>query len=386
VRSRFSFIVVGGGLHGAATTWELARSGEDVILIDAVGLAAGASGGPGTRGVRANHRDHRELPLMRAAATIWPMLDRELGRIGLYRRTGSVYLYEREVTGHRGVVALQARHHVLAANGFACEILDRDAVRQLLPGVSAEICAGLWCPGDGTVAHAATTKAYVAAARRRGADVRVGQRVQSIRPLRDGASAVRLESGEQLVADRGIALAVNAGTAQLLRASDAEVLPTWNVHPQALIVRSSQSLLPIATLVGHDHRSLSVKRIDDDHVMVSGGWRGAVDGGVQADQVEGNLREASAVFPALTGAPVVAAHTDRAESVTLDQLPVIDRSTALPGVFLATGWSGHGASLAPAVGRLLADWMRGATRPPQFEPFRLDRWSAAVGATASGRA
>jgi sarcosine oxidase, subunit beta len=67
-------VIVGTGVHGAAVAWELARRGRDVLVLDAHGVASGGSGGPGERGVRANGRDARELPLAQRATELWPAL------------------------------------------------------------------------------------------------------------------------------------------------------------------------------------------------------------------------------------------------------------------------------------------------------------------------
>ena len=58
------FVIVGGGIYGCSVAWEIARRGGKVLLLEANTIAAGASGGQGKRGVRANGRDLRELPLL----------------------------------------------------------------------------------------------------------------------------------------------------------------------------------------------------------------------------------------------------------------------------------------------------------------------------------
>jgi len=73
------FVIVGGGVYGAGVAWELARRGADVLLLEAQQIACGASGGLGKRGVRANGRDLRELPLMRLAYDLWPTLAEDIG-------------------------------------------------------------------------------------------------------------------------------------------------------------------------------------------------------------------------------------------------------------------------------------------------------------------
>ena len=56
-------VIVGGGIYGASLAYELTQAGKTVTLLEADDIAAGASGGSGERGVRANGRDLRELPM-----------------------------------------------------------------------------------------------------------------------------------------------------------------------------------------------------------------------------------------------------------------------------------------------------------------------------------
>ena len=91
------YVIVGGGIYGCTVAWELAKRGEEALLLEAKAIASGASGGLGERGVRANGRDLRELPLMRLAYDIWPVLHEHIGGFTGYRRLGHLHLIEREV-------------------------------------------------------------------------------------------------------------------------------------------------------------------------------------------------------------------------------------------------------------------------------------------------
>ena len=67
--------------------------------------------------------------------------------------------------------------------------------------------------------------------------------------------------------------------------------------------------------------------------------------------------------------------------VTPDAVPVLGASDAIPGLWIATGFSGHGFGIGPAVGRITADLVRG--RPPghdlgRFHPGRFFDGSAIV--------
>ena len=98
---RAEFVIVGGGIYGLATAWTLASRGASVVVLEALDVAAGASGGLGKRGVRANGRDVRELPLMREAYQLWPRLHEMLGspvgyeRVGHLQPSGVKYLRRR---------------------------------------------------------------------------------------------------------------------------------------------------------------------------------------------------------------------------------------------------------------------------------------------------
>ena len=61
--------------------------------------------------------------------------------------------------------------------------------------------------------------------------------------------------------------------------------------------------------------------------------------------------------------------------VTPDAVPVIDRVEALPGFFLATGFSGHGFGIGPGAGRLIADLVAGDAPVVDPAPFRFARFA-----------
>jgi glycine/D-amino acid oxidase-like deaminating enzyme len=60
--------------------------------------------------------------------------------------------------------------------------------------------------------------------------------------------------------------------------------------------------------------------------------------------------------------------------VTPDAVPVISDTPALPGLVLATGFSGHGFGIGPAAGQLAADLVTGAPTAIDHQPFILSRF------------
>lgn len=371
------YIIVGGGIYGCALAWELAQRGADVLLLEARTIASGASGGLGERGVRANGRDLRELPLMRLAYDIWPRLHDDIGGFTGYRRLGHLQLIEREVD----LAAAPAQTWLQNQQGIESHLLDKTELRELAPKLSVQVIGAIYCPNDGVADHTATTRAMAVAALTQGASViehaqvtgmtRHGERVVSLRAMIEGEEA-EIPVGEQVI------LLSNAHAAGFVAEQLGITLPVWRMWPQVMALRADIPP-PMKHLIGHAHRTLAIKPLPDGRVMVSGGWRGQWDersgqGEPVAGQIEGNRREAVAVFPDLAGLPVDEVFTDRSEMVSVDGIPIIDYLPGAANLLAGVGWSGHGWAIAPAVANLLEEWVLDGERSPLLAPFGFGRF------------
>jgi sarcosine oxidase subunit beta len=377
----YDYVVIGGGIYGCAAAWELVRRGARVLVLEARTVASGASGGLGKRGVRACGRDPRELPLMRLAYDLWPVLASEIGAATGYERTGLLHLFEREPDGlDGGWASAPARAWVQHQHGIATEILERDAVRAQEPDVCDAVSGALYCPDDGIVDHTATTRGLAAAAARLGAEIREGTAVSSLERMGNRVTAVVTAAGERIAVVEAVLLLTNAHVPGFVREELNVTLPVWSILPQVLLTEPLHPL-PIRHLIGHERRTLAIKPVPGGQVMISGGWHGRWDaqvdrGEVIPAQVAGNLAEAAAVFPALVGVRLAESDAARPESACVDGIPIIDRLPGAANLIVGTGWSGHGFAIAPAVAKLLADWATDSERPELLRPFAYDRFLA----------
>ena len=371
------YVIIGGGIYGCAVAWELAKRGADVRLLEANTIAGGASGGLGERGVRANGRDLRELPLMRLAYDIWPSLAEAIGGFTGYRRLGHLQLIEREID----LAAAAAQAWLQNQQGIESHLLAAAALRELERNLSDKIIAAIYCPNDGVADHTATTRSMAVAALTQGATIvenaRVtgltlqGERVVSLSAELDGES-VDVPVCKQVI------LLSNAHVGDFVFEQLGVRLPIWRMWPQVMALPADIPP-PMTHLIGHAHRTLAIKPLPDGRVMVSGGWRGRWDertgrGEPIAEQVEGNRLEAVAVYPSLADLPVDEVYTDRAEMVSVDGIPIIDYVPGADNILVGAGWSGHGWAIAPAVARLLAEWALTGERPALLAPFGYGRF------------
>ena len=373
------YVIVGGGIYGCTVAWELAKAGEDALLLEAKSIASGASGGLGERGVRANGRDLRELPLMRLAYDIWPDLHEQIAGFTGYRRLGHLLLIEREVD----LAGAAAQVWMQNQQGIESRLLDAGQLRQLEPHISENVTAAIYCPKDGVADHTATTRSMANAARQSGARIIENAPVTGL--TRQGDTVVRIRAtinGEDTEIEVGkqVILLSNAHAAGFVPDNLGIELPIWRMWPQVMAL-AADIPPPMTHLIGHAHRTLAIKPLPDGRVMVSGGWRGRWNestgqGEPIAEQVEGNRLEVVAVYPALADLPVDEVYTDRAEMISVDGIPIIDYLPGAENMLVGVGWSGHGWAISPAVGKLMAQWVLSGERPRVLGAFAYERFSA----------
>jgi sarcosine oxidase, subunit beta len=368
------FVIVGGGVYGAGVAWELAKRGAEVLLLEARQIAGGASGGLGKRGVRANGRDLRELPLMRVAYELWPSLADEIGAPTGYERTGNLHLIEQERDYHGAPAQAWAQEQ----QGIPTQVIGADALREIEPDLSERVMAALYCPKDGVADHTATTCGLAQAAQRLGAVIREDTPVTRLERRGDRISAVITAQQERIAVDHTLLLLSNTHVPVMLQEQCGITLPVWRILPQVVL---TQPVVPVTVrhLIGHSHRRLAAKSTPSGHIMISGGWRGRWNpaterGDILEDQVQGNVAEAVAVYPGLKGARIVEASADRQESQSVDGIPIIDSVPGIANALFATGWTGHGWAIAPAVCQLLAAWAHSGEVPALLRPFAYSRF------------
>lgn len=374
------YIIIGGGVYGTAVAWEIARRGGEVLLVEAHEIACGASGGLGKRGVRANGRDLRELPLMRLAYERWPTLHEEIDGPTGYERMGHLLFMERE----QDLSAAPSLAWMQSQQGISTEFLEGGVVREMEPFVSEQVQAALYCPKDGIADHTATTRSFAKAAMGAGAQIRENTAITALEHAGDQVQAVITNTGERIPVYKELILLANSAVHPLLQNTFDLTFPIWHWLPQVMLTEPVEPM-PLRHLIGHASRVLAMKPHSESQesqaqIMISGGWRGQWNevvgkGETLPDQVAGNLAQAVTVYPCLEGTQISEADASRLETFSVDGIPIIDKVAGIENLFYGTGWSGHGWAIAPAVARLLADWAWNGARPELLRPFAYGRFA-----------
>lgn len=366
------FVIVGGGVYGAAVAFWLAEKGAEVRLLEAKKIGNGASAGPGRRGTRANGRDIRELTLAGLAHDLWPSLHERLDVPQFFERTGHLMLIERE----QDLAPARARALVQNAYGTETHFLSAEQVREREPELSDSILGALFCPLDGASDHTAVTDAFAAAARRVGAQICEDTPVERLDISGGRAVAIVTAEGERIEVGRGLFILANAGVDALI--GDRLTLPVTSRTYQVILTKPVPDLR-LTHLIGHMSRILALKAEAGNRVMVSGGLPGIWDpetetGSVIEASMEANFADAVAVYPRLSDIEIELGDADHLESSAIDDIPVIDVVPGTDNAIYAAAWCGHGWAIAPKITQLLAEWGISGERPALLAPFSHSRF------------
>ncbi len=371
-------LIIGGGVTGVCAALEWAEAGARVRLIERDRLAAMGSGWT-LGGVRQSGRDPAELPLARAAIERWAELDARLdGRPG-YRRRGNLRLARDEAEAQiiADLVAAQAK------TGLAIELLDGPAARRLAPALSQSVVAASFCPGDGHADPVAAVEAFADEARRLGARVETGVAALAL-IARGGRVAGALTEAGAIEADVTV-LATGLAAPALLAPLGLD-LPLAPKIVQVLQTTPQPALFD--QVFGVANADCAGRQEIDGRLRVTtgiGDWQGDAQhwSGEQLQPSAGDvatlIHRVGAVLPALLGAGVARVWGGLID-LTPDGLPALD--SPLPGLVVASGFSGHGFGIGPVSGGIVADLALGRACRFDLAPFRLSRFADVRGAPA----
>lgn len=361
-------VVVGGGILGASTAFHAAREGLRVVLLERSAVNREGSGTTaGNLHIQAIHTRRpgqlvpvdnvRFLPLQRAASDLWTTVEDELEADVELRRHGGFMVAETE---HQLTELHEKRVHEHAL-GIPGEVLDGHAARAALPLLSERVIGASWCPWDGYVNPLKVTAAWLAAARRLGAEVRAFTPVTAIERA---AGVWRVTTPAGTWGAPHVVCVCGPWIPQVAALAGAQVA----LQPLAIQMHVTERLRPVMQhVVQHIGEGMSVKQVTSGQILIGGGWPAAelsLTGRQQPSVTSllGNLRQAAAILPFLARLRILRAWAGPL-AATPDEMPVIGEVPEHPGLLVAGGT--YAFTFAPLWGRVLTDLV--LARPPLVE-------------------
>lgn len=415
---RTGVVVMGGGVAGIATAMELRQRGVDVVVVEKGEIAAEQSG-RNWGWVRQQGRDPREIPLAKLAMEKWRRMNATVEAETGYREAGIAYLSYTEKD-----LAWNARWHDRNAARFDLKtrLLSAAEAQALVPGGTRRPLGALYTVDDGRAEPFVAVPAMARHLRRAGGKVFTQCAARGIETSAGRVSAVVTEKGT--IACDAAVLAAGAWSRRFLgnlgiRFPQLTVINTvgrsrpmaagpdvtflggrfaarkrldggytiaHNLYSVASLIPDSFRLLfDFLPLMITDVRGVKLrlgKRFFDE-ARLARRWR--LDEVSPFERVRilnpkpypalihDAARHLAAQFPAFAGVEMAEIWAG-AIDVTPDAVPVFEELPQQRGLFLASGLSGHGFGIGPAVGQLMAELVTGETPCVDVKPFRLARY------------
>jgi sarcosine oxidase subunit beta len=373
LKSRYDAVIIGGGLHGLATAYFLARDHgmTDIAVIERRYIGFGGSG-RNTAIVRANQRTKENLPLYAEGLKLWPTLTDELDFNLMFFNCGNLNLAHSEAAlGSMRLLVASAQFH-----GIKSELLDAKQCKELVPildisdRLTYPIMGGMYHPPGGTVRHDAVVWGLAKGASKLGVHIHQETEVRGIHVEKGKVVAVKTDRG---TIHTGRVLNAAGGYSTLISAMVGIRLPIHVLTIQAMVTQPLKPILHHVVSSGAYHcyanQTLKGEIATGAHMDP---WPNYTTQ-VSARYIKHQAEALTELMPVLKGVKFMRSWGGLAD-MTPDMAPLIDGNDHIKGYFMDCGWGYFGFKSGAVTGRYMAEFMSFGRCPDILKPFTLRRY------------
>jgi sarcosine oxidase subunit beta len=373
-KSHYDVIVVGGGGHGLATAYYLAKEhGIRNVAVIEKGWLGGGNTGRNTTVVRSNYFYPESARLYDLSLRLYEGLSREIGFNIMLSQRGVLTL------GHstHHLEMLTRWHNAMQLNGIEGELLTPEQARQWLPLLNPSPAARYPVRGallqrrGGVARHDAVAWGYARAADALGVDIL--QNCEVIGFLRDGDRVVGVETSRGRIHAPKTALAV-AGHSSVLAAKAGFRLPITSYALQAFV---TEPLKPVLSCVALSMGTGTYVSQSDKGELVTGGALDLYPSYAQRGNLptlQGVVAGLLELFPSFSRLRMLRQWAGIVD-VVHDSSPIIDHAP-VKGIYLNCGWGTGGFKAIPGGGLVFAHLLATDEPHPAGEGFMLRRFAS----------
>ncbi|MEA2782796.1 MAG: methylglutamate dehydrogenase subunit [Rhodospirillaceae bacterium] len=372
LKAEYDIVIVGGGGHGLATAYYLAKEhGLRNIAVVEKGWLGSGNAGRNTTIIRSNYLLPGNIPFYEWSMKLWEGLEQDFNYNAMISQRSVLNLFhsdpQRDAYARRG--------NAMHLHGVDGELLDRDQVRALAPYLDFDnarfpIQGGLLQRRGGTARHDAVAWGYARGADQRGVDLLQNCEVTGIRV--EQGRAVGVETKRGFIRAKKIGLAC-AGHSSHVAAMAGLRLPIESHVLQAFVTEGLKPLVDIVMTFGAGHFYISQS---DKGGLVFGGDLDGYNSYAQRGNmptVEDICEGGMALMPVI-GRLRLLRSWGGVMDMSMDGSPIIDK-TPIDGLYLNTGWCYGGFKATPASGWCFAHTIA-RDEPHEFSAaYRLDRFA-----------
>ncbi len=375
-KAEYDIVIIGGGGHGLSTAYYLAKEhGLTNAAVLEKGYIGGGNVGRNTTIVRANYFLQGNSEFYSHSLKLWEGLEEDLNYNVMHSQRGIINLFHSD--GQRDAAA--RRGNMMISQGDDAILLDRDALREMLPYLNYDdlrfpIYGGLYHPRGGTARHDAVAWGYARGADQRGVDLIQNCEVTGIDIENGAVRGVQTTRGAIRARKVGI---VVAGRSGLVAGMAGMRLPIESHVLQAFVTEGLKPCIDHVVTFGMGHFYISQS---DKGGLVFGGdldFYASYAARGNLPTVESVMEAGVALMPMIGKARVLRSWGGIMD-MSPDGSPIIDR-TPIDGLYLNCGWNYGGFKAVPGSGNVFAHLMATDRYHENATGFRLDRFRTGRG-------
>ncbi len=372
LKDRYDVVIVGGGVHGLATAYYLAKRGvTDVAVLERNYIGSGGSG-RNTAIIRSNYRTPDGIKFYDVSVKLYEGLSQELDYNVLFSQHGHLTLAHTD----SAISGLRVRAETNQLLDVDSRLVWPDEIKRMVPAMDVSrtarypIQAALYHPPGGIIRHDAVVWGYARGADRRGVSIFPQTEVTGITTANGGVRSVLTTRGE-IKAETIVNS--TAGHCSTVAAMVGLKLPITSHPLQACVTE------PLKPFLNKVIVSATL------HVYVSQSDRGELVMGAEIDPYTSYSYRSTLPFLQTTASHVLSLFPGLHEvtvlrqwagicDMTPDYSPIMGEVPDIKGFLVDVGWGTYGFKAGPVSGSLMAELIATRKTPELLKPFNITRF------------
>ncbi len=371
-KKEYDIVIVGGGGHGLATAFYLAKEhGITNVAVIEKGYLGGGNTARNTTVVRSNYLWDESSKLYEHSMKLWENLSQQLNYNVMFSQRGVLNL------GHslQDMRDINRRVSANCLNGIDGEVLTPEQVKKIVPLINVSqnirypILGASWQPRGGVARHDAVAWGFARAADALGVDIIQQNEVIDIAHENNHVVGVNTQKG--FIAAKQVACAV-AGNSSAVAKMAGLSLPIESHPLQALV---SEPLAPVLdTVVMSNAVHAYISQSDKGDLVIGAGidrYNGYGQRG-SFSVIEHTLAAICEMFPSFSRVRMNRQWGGIVDT-TPDACPIISEMS-IKGLYFNCGWGTGGFKATPGSGHVFASMLANKETPTLAAPFGIDRF------------
>ena len=377
-KKEYEVIIIGGGLHGLATAYYLAKNHnvKNIAVVEK-GWIGGGNAGRNTTIVRSNYMMPGNHQFYEHSLKLWENLSHDLNYNVMFSQRAHVSLFHSPSAKD----AAARRYNIMSLNGTDAELWDLDKLKKIIPHLNYDdarfpILGAAVQRRAGNARHDAVVWGYARAADKLGVDILQNCEVTSIK--RNNGKIESLETSRGEIKGNKIGFAVAGNTSRLWNMADLGSLPIESHKLQAFVTESVKPLLDHVVVYGVGGAHFYISQSNKGSMVFGGDldWYKSYAQRGNLPMVQDSAEAAMAILPCL-GRVRLLRHWAGVMDMSMDGSFFMCK-TPISNLYLNAGWNYGGFKASPASGWYFADLIANEQPHKYIQHHNLERFEKGI--------